>query len=579
MPALSPDIAGRLVTSRHPIWTEFNKHWRWLYDSYEGGDRYRFADYFRGPFEPWVDPLYAFGWDETTGQGLPFTYGMIVQRNLVPHATEKSKHGIAQYMQRLDLTPVPGVVDFVIERWLSRVFAGQITRVGPPALEAWWADCDGQGVDASCWFRGVVGPLLLALGQLDVVFGRPGATPEEQAQIATKADLARLKLDGLTASYIMPENMVWWRLGRGGQYLECLVHDRDEAGNTAWRHWTETESNCYTTQGVFLPAKSFVHGFGQVPIVRLFDKRLARCPFAGVSRVKQVAERQKSIYNRSSELHLNDVQQSHAQLMGPEDFLQADNTIPVGPGDVLPMKRNSGGDGGASYQGWEYIDAPKGGPESLRQNISDDIDEVLRVACILKPAGTAGAGTVGQSGLSKAYDSHDQNSALASVAQTLGDAETKAARLAAALLGVPETAEIAVEYPSEFDLTDPADVAAVLAEVQTLAAQLGLLPETETEILQRVVTSLLPGIGEGRLAELHEEIAQAAQLGAQRMTADPATAAPGGDGGGTLGTDGNDAGGASGTGQNSTQDPSITLPPDASLAMQALNSILAPDFA
>ena len=267
------------------------------------------------------------------------------------------------------------------------------------------------------------------------------------------------------------------------------------------------------------------------------------------------------------------MQQSHAQLQGPEDYLQSDNTIPVGPGDVLPKKRNVGSSGVASYEGWDYVEAPKGGPDSVRQNIADDLDEVLRVACILKPAGMVAGTTVAQSGLSKAYDSRDSNSTLAEIAHTLQEAEEAVAGFVQDCAGVKGDAEI--EYPSEFDLTAPADVAAVLADVQALAGQIGLLPETETEILQRVVSTLLPGISEDRLGVLHGEIADAAQAGAARVR--ESSAYPGGDGGGELGQDGAEPRG--GTGQNSTQDPSIVLPPDASAAIQALGSVLSPDFA
>jgi hypothetical protein len=549
------------VKQRHPEWQEFQKHWRWLYDSYEAGDRYRYADYFRGPFEPWVDPLYAFGWDQTTGEGYPFSYGMIVQRNLVPHLSEKSTEGRDVYVLRLNRTPVPALVEYVVDRWLSRVFSQRVVRTGPPALEAWWGDADGKGTPATKWFRETVHPLLLALGQLDLVFGRPAAGPGEENDVLTRADLKRLGLDGVVASYILPENMVWWRKDRADAYAECLVHERDDRGNTVWRHWTADEANAYDGGGNHLPQVSWVHGLGFVPIRRVFDRRLQRCTHVGKSRLGAVAELQKSIYNRKSELQLDDVQQSHAVLQGPEDFMQADATISVGPGGALPKKKNTVGNS-VSYEGWEFIDPPKTGSDSLRQNISDDLDSVLLHAGLLKPAGATNGTTVAQSGVSKGYDARDGANLLSEVAATLGEAELAAAAVVAEVLGL-DPGSIEVEYPSEFEAAGPDEIAGTLDDLQRIAGGLGHLPETEGEALKRLVTVALPGVPEKRLRELHDEVTGTARRYAE---------------GRQDGSENEDVEAAGSAGQNATQDPSITLPPDAAQAVAALQTVIAPEM-
>ena len=81
-------------------------------------------------------------------------------------------------------------------------------------------------------------PALLVLGCIDVCLDHPKAPPGET--IDTRADELRLGLDKCVASYILPENMVWWRLDAAGRYLECLVReyqnpsdriDHDKNGN------------------------------------------------------------------------------------------------------------------------------------------------------------------------------------------------------------------------------------------------------------------------------------------------------------------------------------------------------------
>ena len=85
------------------------------------------------------------------------------------------------------------------------------------------------------------------------------------------------------------------------------------------------------------------HPFGRVPIVRLFDRRRPRCRNVGLPRYESIAEIQREFYNRDSELILSDTTQAHPLLQGPEDYVQADGTVPIGPNWLLPKKKNSAG--------------------------------------------------------------------------------------------------------------------------------------------------------------------------------------------------------------------------------------------
>ena len=123
-----------------------------------------------------------------------------------------------------------------------------------------------------------------------------------------------------------------------------------------------------------------------MPIVRLIDLKRHRTPNVGKSRYEVIAELQREYYNRDSELILSDTLQAHPLLSGPEDFCKADNTLSIGPGYVLPKKKNP--ESGA-YEGWEYVSPPKDPAQSLRQNKQDLIDAKDRAACLTKPAGVS----------------------------------------------------------------------------------------------------------------------------------------------------------------------------------------------
>ena len=331
------------------------------------------------------------------------------------------------YELRRARTPVPTFVAEAIETHLSRIFAREVKRDGPERLRAWWADVDGCGTSIDHWMAETVAPLLLTLGQLDLCMDHP-PTPDGEA-IATRADVERLGLDRCLASVILPENMLWWRLDASHQrYVECLVRepaDAEDGLGDRYRHWTETGSTLYDADGQVLAVTP--HPFGRVPIVRVFDRRKPRCYNVGQSRYEGIAERQREYYNRDSELILSDTTQAHPLLQGPEDYVQADGTIPIGPSWLLPKKKNVQGNS-ASYEGFDVVDFPKEGAESIRRNKADLRDDVDRDSALVRPTGRDG---VAQSGLAKMLDHADGNNRLAKIAKVLAHVERRRGRAGA----------------------------------------------------------------------------------------------------------------------------------------------------
>ena len=168
-----------------------------------------------------------------------------------------------------------------------------------------------------------------------------------------------------------------------------------------------------------------------MPIVRLFDRRKPRCRNIGKPRYEGIAERQREYYNRDSELILSDTTQAHPLLQGPEDFVEADGTIPIGPSWLLPKKKNTQG-GATTYEGFDVVEFPKGGAESIRLNKADIRDDVDRDSALVRPTGRDG---VAQSGVSKVIDHSDGNNRLAKIAKILGRAEELIASFALTVLG------------------------------------------------------------------------------------------------------------------------------------------------
>ena len=330
--------------------------------------------------------------------------------------------------------------------------------------------------------RETVAPLLLVLGCLDVCLDHPKAPPG--ATIVTRADELRLGLDKCVASYILPQNMVWWRTDPAGRYVECLVReyanpsdriDYDAHGHAidpadpgdlgeTWRRnyvryrlWNASESILFSFEGTEI-IQRVPHPYGRVPIVRLMDLKKHRTPNIGKSRYEAIAEYQREYYNRDSELILSDTLQAHPYLSGAEDFCKADNTLSVGPGYVLPMKKNVEN---GTYQGWEFVSPSKDPADSLRKNKADLIDMKDRRAFLIKPAGSSGQGgdSTSQSGISKQLDAqngHKQLTAIAIAGQeraVLG--RICVDRAAGADITPEEREQIKVLYPRDSSSSPP----------------------------------------------------------------------------------------------------------------------------
>ena len=522
--ALDQKNGNALVERRHPEWREHQKRWRWLQDSLEGGERYRHADYSLDPTRPLpvgYQQWYQVGsnrgrsvacgksnTDPTTGEIYPFTYGQIVERNLVPHLNEMGEANRDLYTMRLHRTPVPTNVPRAVNSHLGRIYSKEIKRAGPADLEAWWRDIDGRGTPFDRWMQEVVAPLLLVLGQIDMVLDLPKAVSGQS--VSTKADTVDLKQDQCKAGLILPENLVWWRKGEYGEYLEALVLERLE-GQPFYRHWTPESSDLYDPRGNHVEAGSYEHKLGYVPIVRVFDRKKVRCSNVGHSQYESIAEFQLAIYNGRSELILGDVQQAHSILQGDESYMGQDSEFNLSPGSAFPASKDKAP--------WSFVDPPKGAQEAVRQHILDYQDEADRDAQLLKPAGMTTGTTVAQSGISKIADQADGNAMLAQRAATLERAELLASRFALAAIrrAKPELIadEIIVQYPKQFDLYAASDLADALDDIQRVIQTAGKLPETETELLQRLAAVALPGLPDERLKVIRDEIALAVKSQAQ----------------------------------------------------------------
>jgi hypothetical protein len=254
------------------------------------------------------------------------------------------------------------------------------------------------------------------------------------------------------------------------------------------------------------------HDYGIVPILRIFDRRRPRARNVGLPRYEMIAEQQREYYNRDSELILSDTTQAHPLLQGPEDYVQADGTIAVGPNWMLPKKKNMSG-GAASYEGFDVIQFPKDGAESIRMNLDRLRDAVDRMAGLTKPAGAQGStgGTVSQSGISKQLDAVVGHDLLGNISKTLQRAEEAIAAMFWVVRGDGDPDVVAmlgttIQYPQEFDLQSADDLADMARKYTLLIGSAGESPIIQGKMLSTMVKTAVPGLDDEEYRAMADEI-------------------------------------------------------------------------
>lgn len=487
----------RLYDRRHDEWIRYRYRWSKRYDAYEGGERYANAQY---------------GVDSE---------GVAI-RNLVRHKREypssfdpipslaSGAQGYAtnsDYELRRAGTPVPSFTRQTIRQHQSKIYEQEIDREGPPEYLKWCEDVDGRNTTCDDWMKETVAPLLAALGCVDLVFDRPRVPPGEQ--LNTRADEIRLNLDRVIGACILPQYVLWWDTDDFGRYNEVLIY---ECGKGTLMYWTPEFWQRFDPFGKEIDPKT-PHAYGRVPIVRVFDTRLPSETHVGDCRYEPIMELSKQFYNKDSESVLSDANHAHPLFQGPEDYVNEDNQVLVGPSWMVAMKKSTGPGGQATYQGFEAVAFPTEGMDSLRENKKLIRDEVDRAGLLTKPAGAAGTSgsTVAQTGIAKRLDQKDGNAMLtelsnifAKVERTIAEFVLFVQKNGADVSGLVK--QVKVNYPQAFDLYTPEEMAKMLSDFQDLLSNSGSVPILEVAALSTMTRMILPGLDKDVYAEMDKEL-------------------------------------------------------------------------
>jgi hypothetical protein len=514
-PTKKSDIQ-KFIKRRHPEFGWFVETSRWILDTLEGGEQYRDARYGTDRFGKEVRNLVR--------SRREYPLGGIAELDWwgdLPPPDSPSRREIAEYNRACDdeyelrrrRTPIPHFLDEYIEKILSNIYQQEITRNLPVVVERWAKDVDGRGSTLAEFMRNTLGRLLIALGHVDVYADHPPAPAAEP--IETRGDQVRAGLASCMVRYILPENMLWWRLdGASRYYTEALVKEytfdkNDDSIVVRIRHWTSGDWVLWDADGEEVARGE--HSYGIVPIVRVFDRRRLRLDHTGQPRLYPIVDLSKVFYNEESELVASDTTHNFPILQGPpvQNRPGEQQSVFLSRFAMLTRQPDSNG----TLNGYDFVQPSTNNAEFMQSRQADLRDRMDMVVGLNRPMGAVEKGHVSQSGISKAFDQDDASKMFASIAASLSDAEWEVAVLAARVLtdgkfSKQEIDKIEIIYPNRFNLLKFDDLAGMSDTIQKYvdSPSFAKIPELDRRTLRTMYRGIHPDLNEDTYAKIDKQI-------------------------------------------------------------------------
>jgi hypothetical protein len=256
--------------------------------------------------------------------------------------------------------------------------------------------------------------------------------------------------------------------------------------------WTRNEWIVYNHE--FNEIMRGTHDVGAVPITCVFDKRSKKAKnFLGISALADISFITRDVYNACSELReiLRNQTFAFLALQGTADEYK-DISIGTSKGLLYPETRNAP----------EYISPPPANAEVMFSHIDRQVKKIFQLAKL--EGGTASGPTdqtAGEkSGVSKAWDFNETNSALSMKAGNLEDGETRMWQIFAKQDG--GEFEGYVNYPGEFSIKD---LNADLDEAEK-CLRMNLGQEFNKEIKKAIIQKKFPRLPEDKLQSMIDDM-------------------------------------------------------------------------
>lgn len=406
------NMIKKMVENPHPIYTANVHFWDFLLQSYEGGLGYTKAELVAKPGGVGVEGF------EVTVNGRKLTDN-ISNCNLFMHKKERSE----DFLRRIQMSYYYNFCAPIIDIYTNHLFK-------IPVVEEWGSmeaviqrresniDLKGSSLNE---FRMETSELSQLYGHVFVVTDSPryvGEVKSEQDRITN--DL----FPYLTLYH--PQNVLNWALDSKGAPHWVLLREVLDANVNPMAYNPGKQKVCqyrlWTREGWILFNEEYeqiddqVLSLGKVPITCVVNKPSKKCTsFMGISELADIAFIARDIYNLCSELKEILRNQTFAFLALQGNPSQYDElSIGTGKGLAYPEGTNPP----------QYVSPDPAAAETIKSTIQDQIRRIFQLAK-LEGGSVQHQSATEQSGVSKAWDFNETNSALSKKANHMEDGENK----------------------------------------------------------------------------------------------------------------------------------------------------------
>lgn len=480
-------------------------HYRYLADSYWGGERYRIPSSTTigtARLTTWVQRRDENGrmldeWDART-IGSYLTY-------LVPHPGEAPD----AFRARMSLAAYVNVISPIVDAYVDAATADVSRDLA--GLAPYVESLDGQGRQ---W-----GELVEEVARWAAVYGWCGAIiePPPVNDSTTRAE-ERARGIGLRASVVHPTAVAWVEVDRDGQVQELAFVDQPYLARESssgvqvvqlYRYtpgmWERHEVTMTAGQTLvslradLAPGTLRASGSTQtagVPVVFAYFRRDTSTPMPqGISLVSDAADLARQMYNSLSWIHEIHAATAFPFLAVPEPAaggaLDPGTARKIGPRHAFGYQSTAGAP--------QWIQPSADSTRELRDHVA------FLMAAALRTTGlevSAGDGPADASGTALKIRSRDFEARCKRFAEGLRRFEIRALKIAAEIMGMAEPAPPV--YPRRYTLPEPsADLARAALVIQALGDAIG--PEGRAEVTRAVLDAGLD-LSDERVRELVEEV-------------------------------------------------------------------------
>ena len=488
-----------MVENPAPVYKQNFSFWNFLLQSYEGG-----VDY--------TQSHVVGGGQSTSLLGSMFKYFVngVEQKttqlggNLFKHPKELTQ----DYNRRLEMSYYYNFCAPVIDIYSDHLFKEAVdedwgsiqTTIDQVADNI---DRKGSSIQE---FRREIADMAQTYGHVFVIVDSPEYSPEE---IITLADQIETRAFPYLTIYT-PDNVINWALDEFGRPYWVLLReyhesntdpeqfDKTKQGKCYYRLWTRDMWQLYDHEYNLVDEAN--HPVGEVPISCFYDKKSKKTrAFLGISSIADIAFIARDVYNSCSELRqiLRDQTFAFLAIQGTSGEY-SELEMGTGKGLLYPMDRNVP----------QYVSPPSDNARTYFDHIDRQVSKIFQLAK-LDSGGVSGKVSIPsnqqgvadqQSGVSKAWDFNQTNSALSSKSSNLEDGEIRVWQLFAKWEG--KEWDGTIQYSNDFSVSS---LDADLREAES-AARVQLGKTYDIEIRTAIQRKKFPRATEEDLDKMEKEV-------------------------------------------------------------------------